>query len=140
MATKRDRHFYVQAVQRYFDTMDTGDVDGCVACFAPSGTLTCENSPMTLKGPKQLGAFFARLHSNTKRMVHTPTHWVVDAEKGTVAVEIIYKNARKVGTKLDMENCNFFVFDKQGRFKRVRFWTGAFIDQKAARAFARKLP
>lgn len=137
-AAKRTRAFYVKAVKRYFDTMDTGDVAGCVACFAPTGTLACINSPMRLKGPKQLGAFFARLHGNTTRMIHKPTHWVVDVEKRTVAVEIIYKNDRKIGPKLDMENCNFFVFDVQGRFRRVHFWTGAFIDQKTARSLARR--
>jgi len=57
------RAFYVKAVQRYFDTMDAGDVAGCVACFAPAGTLTCENSPMKLKGAKELAAFFARLRT-----------------------------------------------------------------------------
>lgn len=138
-APKRTRAFYVKAVQRYFDTMDAGDVAGCVACFAATGTLTCVNSPMHLKGPKQLGAFFARLHGNTKRMIHNPTLWVVDVEKGTVAVELRYKNARKVGAPFDMENCNFFVFDAKGRFRRVHFWTGTYIDQKAAVAAARRV-
>jgi hypothetical protein len=53
-------------------------------------------------------------------------------------VELRYRNARKVGAPFDMENCNFFVFDAKGRFKRVRFWTGSTIDQKAAVADARK--
>lgn len=139
MAAKRTRAYYVKAVQRYFDTMDRGDVAGCVACFAPTGTLTCVNSPMRLKGPKQLGAFFARLHGNTTRMVHKPDLWVVDVGKGTVAVELRYRNRRKVGAAFDMENCNFFVFDTEGRFARVRFWTGAFIDQAASIAAARKV-
>jgi len=55
-----------------------------------------------------------------------------------VAVDLTYRNVRKVGPALDMENGKFFDFDTAGRFKRVRFWTGTFIDQKASIAAARK--
>jgi len=126
----RDRQFYIDAVVKgYFGAMDSGDVEGTVACFAPDATLTCESSDMRLKGHDDLRAFFTDLCANTNAMVHEVTNFVVDAERGTCAVEIVYRNDRKDGETFDMENCNFFDFAEDGRFSRVRFWTGEFVDQ-----------
>lgn len=126
----RDRQFYIDAIVRdYFGAMDSGDVDATVACFAPDATLTCESSDMRLKGHDELRAFFKDLCVRTAAMVHQVTNFVVDEANGRCAVEIVYRNEHKDGSLYDMENCNFFDFGPDGKFARVRFWTGEFVDQ-----------
>ena len=61
-------------------------------------------------------------------MVHQATNFVVDTEKGTCAVEIVYRNDRKDWSLVDMANCNFFDFGDDGKFTRVRFWSGGPVD------------
>lgn len=125
----RPRAFYVDAVAKgYFDAMDSGDVEGTVACFAPDATLTWESNNLRLEGHDALRAFFTELCAGTNAMAHEATNFVVDTEKGTCAVEIVYRNDRKDGSLVDMANCNFFDFGPDGRFTRVRFWSGGPVD------------
>ncbi|MDA0367594.1 MAG: nuclear transport factor 2 family protein [Proteobacteria bacterium] len=125
----RDRNFYIEAVVRgYFGAMDSGDVDGTVACFAPDATLTWESNNVRLTGHDELRPFFAELCAGTNAMAHEVTNFVVDTDKGTCAVEIIYRNERTDGTLADMANCNFFDFGADGKFTRVRFWSGGSVD------------
>jgi hypothetical protein len=37
-----------------------------------------------------------------------------------------------------MENCNFFDVGADGRFTRVRFWTGRVVDQSVAMDVAKR--
>ena len=125
----RSRAFYVDAVVKgYFGAMDSGDVEGTVACFAPNATLTWESNNLRLEGHDELRTFFAELCAGTEKMVHQATNFVVDTEKGTCAVEIVYRNDRKDGYLVDMANCNFFDFGDDGKFTRVRFWSGGPVD------------
>jgi uncharacterized protein (TIGR02246 family) len=121
----REREFYVEAVlERYFAAMDRGDVETTVAGFAEDATLACETTGMRLRGRDEIRAFFTGLTQNTNGMEHAPMSLVVDVEGRKVAAELAYTNSRKTGPELDMENCNVFEFDADGRLSRVRYWTG----------------
>ena len=125
----RERGFYIDAVVNgYFGSMDSGDIEGTVACFAPDATLTWETNDVVLNGHDQLRTFFTALCEGTNAMAHKATNFVIDTEKETCAVELVYRNDRKDGVLADMENCNFFDFSPDGRFTRVHFWTGSVID------------
>ncbi|MSO65075.1 MAG: hypothetical protein EXQ85_04635 [Alphaproteobacteria bacterium] len=138
MGPRRSRTFYLAAMRRYFDRMDRGDVAVTVACFAPRGELICETAAMRLKGRWALTKFFQAITDNTRGMTHRMTNAVIDTASGTGAAELIYRNSRKIGAALDMENCNFFDFDGRGRFKRVRFWTGRLVNQSVAMDAAKR--
>ena len=49
MPAKRTRAFYVKAVQRYFDTMDAGDVDGCGSCALNGVSVEAHNATVKLR-------------------------------------------------------------------------------------------
>ena len=119
----RNRDFYSDAVNCYFTAMDRGDVDGVVACFAEAGSLTCVSDGEVYSGAS-LRQFFADICGNSNRMAHSPTHWVIDVEAATCACELDYFDDMKDGRVYDMHNCNFFEFDPDGKFSRVRFWMG----------------
>jgi ketosteroid isomerase-like protein len=123
----RERDFFVDRVDGYFASMDRGDVDGTVACFAPDATLTCESNDMRLSGHEEIRSFFERITSNTHEMVHEVTGLVVDEAGGRCAAELNYRNRRKVGDDIDMAVCDFFDFDDDGKFSRVRFWTSGVV-------------
>ena len=134
---RRTRAFYAAAVRRYFRCMDKGDLAGTLACFAPRGWLICESVGIRLRGHRAIGKFFQAMTDNTRGMIHRPTNIVIDDKNGTVAAELVYKNDRRIGAKLDMENCNFFDVGADGRFTRVRFWTGRVVEQSKAMDVAR---
>ena len=125
----RKRGFYIDAVVKgYFGAMDAGDIEGTVSCFAPDATLTWETNDVVLNGHDQLRTFFTALCEGTNAMAHKATNFVIDTEKETCAVELVYRNDRKDGVLADMVNCNFFDFGPDGRFTRVHFWTGSVVE------------
>jgi len=125
----RGRDFYIDAVVNgYFKAMDTGDVEGTIACFAPDATLTWETNDLVLTGHGEIRAFFTEFIAGTNMRLHEVRNAVVDTEKATCAVEIRYRSDIKDGPDVDMANCNFFDFGPDGKFTRVRFWSGRIVD------------
>ncbi len=125
----RDREFYIDVVVNgYFGSMDSGNIEGTMACFAPDATLTWETADMVLTGHDALRGFFSEYIEGTHMRSHEVRNAVVDTEKATCAVEIRYRGAPKDGDKIDMENCNFFDFGSDGTFTRVHFWSGGSVD------------
>jgi ketosteroid isomerase-like protein len=124
----RDRDFYLDVVVNgYFGAMDSGDLEGTLACFAPNATLTWETNDLVLTGRDEIHAFFAEFIANTNMRLHEVRNAVVDTEKETCAVEIRYRSDIKDGPNVDMENCNFFDFGASGKFTRVHFWSGRIV-------------
>lgn len=124
----RDRDFYIGVVvDGYFGAMDSGDVEGTLACFAPDATLTWETNDTVLSGHDEIRAFFTEFIAGTNMRLHEVRNAVVDTEKATCAVEIRYRSDIKDGPNVDMENCNFFDFGPDGKFTRVHFWSGRLV-------------
>jgi ketosteroid isomerase-like protein len=109
-------------LERYFAAMDRGDVDTVVDCFADDAELITENR-MRVEGKPAIHDFFVMLSEYAGKMRHEVSNVVVDVDNGKVACELHYVNAREV-RPLDMQNCNFFDVDDNGRFSRVKFWVG----------------
>jgi ketosteroid isomerase-like protein len=119
------RTFYLTAIQRYFDTMDVHrDPDLAADCFAPDGSLTCVSDGEVYVGRAALRQFFADIIGNSHRMLHRPTNIVIDTEAGTCATEQDYDDDMRDGRRYNMLNCNFYEFNTEGKFTRVRFWMG----------------
>lgn len=118
------REQIVEAIQHYFATVDAGDVEATVACFAPDAWLRCENADREFSGHAAIRPYYTRLAGLTTGMSHEVQRVVVDCEAGRAACELHYANTLQDGTSYDMDNCNFFDFDDTGRFTRVHFWLG----------------
>ncbi len=123
MTLTRER--IVEAVQHYFATVDAGDVEATVACFAPDAWLRCENIDQEFSGHAAIREFYGRSAGLTTGMLHEVHGVVVDCEAGRAACELRYADTLQDGTAYDMDNCNFFDLDAEGRFTRVHFWLGA---------------
>jgi len=113
------------AVRRYFESMDRGDVAGTVACFTEGATLSCDTNDMHLRGHGEIEAFMTRITANTTDMVHEVANLLVDVDQRRCAAELHYRNRRPVGPDIDMAVANFFDFDEEYKLTRVRFWTAA---------------
>lgn len=122
MTLTRER--IVEAVRHYFATVDAGDVEATVACFAPDAWLRCESIDQECSGHAAIREFYARIAGLTTGMLHELQRVVVDCEAGRAACELRYADTLEDGTAYDMANCNFFDFDAAGRFTRVHFWLG----------------
>ena len=123
MTLTRER--IVEAVQHYFATVDAGDVEATVACFAPGAWLRCENIDQEFSGHAAIREFYARIAGRSTGMLHEVQRVVVDCEAGRAACELRSADTLQDGTAYDMDNCTFFDLAAEGRFTRVHFWLGA---------------
>jgi hypothetical protein len=118
------REQMVDAVEKYFIHMDEHHAEEITDLFAPDGVLMCESNGMRVEGHRDIKRFFQRLSAGTDGMLHTCTNWVVDLDDRKVSCELSYTNEKKATGHYESENCNFFDFDENGKFIRVRYWAG----------------
>ena len=124
-----NKDFYIDVIlTTYFGALDRGDVETAVSCFEDTATLICETDGTRLDGKEAIRAFLQQITDESHGMSHDVTNLVVDIEKRRCAAELHYSDQLTTGTELDMDNCNFFDFGTDGRFARVRFWTGASVE------------
>lgn len=112
------------AVQAYFDALDRGDPIGAAELFANGAVLICESTDERYEGQDAIRGFFELIGSESAGMLHTSTNVVVDVDKRSAAAELRYTDDLHDGRRYDMQNCDFFDLDQDGRFTRVRFWLG----------------
>ena len=122
MSLTRER--IIEAVLHYFATVDAGDVEATVACFAPDAWLRCESVDQEFSGHAAIRQFSARSAGLTAGLLHEVQRVVVDCEAGRAACELRSADMLQDGTAGDVDNCHFFDFDAAGRFTRVHFWLG----------------
>ena len=126
---KWGQKFYTDVIlTTYFAALDRGDVETAVSCFEDTATLICETDGTRLDGKEAIRAFLQQITDESQGMNHEVTNLVVDMQNRRCAAELHYSDQLTTGTELDMDNCNFFDFGTDGRFTRVRFWTGASVE------------
>ena len=126
---QQGKKFYTNVIlTTYFAALDRGDVETAVSCFEDTATLICETDGTRLAGKEAIRAFLQQITDESQGMSHSVTNLVVDIEERTCAAELHYSDQLTTGKELDMDNCNFFEFGTDGRFARVRFWTGASVE------------
>ena len=118
------REQMVEAVENYFVYMDENQADAVTGLFASDGVLMCESNGMRVEGHADLRRFFTRLSAGTNGMLHTCSSWVVDLDGQRVSCELTYTSEKKESGHYESDNCNFFDFDENGKFRRVRYWAG----------------
>ena len=101
-------------VRRYYELVDSGDVPGLVALFAPHATY-CRPGYPPLVGRAQLTRFY-----QTERVIETGRHTLtsVTADRHSVAVRGRFHGRLKDGRSVDLKFADFFTFDPQLQFER----------------------
>ena len=112
-------------VQQYFDAVDTFDVEGAVAMFAPDGELRCESDDRHARGHREISEFLHGVTDGSVEMIHDIEALAVDPAAGTAFSQQAYKDQRDDGRVYDERTINSYAFDASGRFRIVRFWRGA---------------
>ena len=126
----RDREFYIDVVVNgYFGSMDSGNIEGTMACFAPDATLTWETADMVLTGHDALRGFFSEYIEGTPHAVaRSPQRGGRHGESDLRGGDPLPRRPQGRSPTIDMENCNFFDFGSDGTFTRVHFWSGGSVD------------
>jgi ketosteroid isomerase-like protein len=118
------RDALLEIVRQYYAALDSQDVEGAMACFAPEASLTSGNDAASLVGHDALRKFFTEIFSVSVGMQHSVLNTVVDEDAGKVALEVRYRDRLKAGQSYDMRNSNFFDVGSDGRLERVHLWLG----------------
>ena len=109
----------------YFRALDEGHIEEVMELFNDNASLSCPSDGTVCKGSTEIRAFFDRITEESDDMSHVILNVVTDENNQKCAVELTYRDQLRTGELWDMDNCNFFEFDEDGRFQRVRFWMGA---------------
>ena len=106
----------------FFKAVDTKDVDAVVSHFAPDATFTVQTSHATFTGTDEIHRMFTDFINNSKTMSHEVENIVVEERTRKVVTEQSYIGELADGSRNDMNNCNIFDIDADGKFTRVVVW------------------
>ncbi|KAH8700775.1 hypothetical protein BGW36DRAFT_357421 [Talaromyces proteolyticus] len=107
---------------KYFQAVDTRDIDTIVSFFAPDAMLRVYTDNVTYHGAVEIRGMFTGFVNNSKTIFHDIKNIIVDPVTRRVAIEQRYTGELIDGTRNDMDNCNFFDVDEDGKFTRVLIW------------------
>ncbi|MEZ7154957.1 nuclear transport factor 2 family protein [Streptomyces sp. MAD19A] len=103
-----------EAVRRYYQLVDHGDIDGLIALFAPTAEYRRPGYE-TLRGHAELERFY-REERVIEEGRHTVTSLLVaDAD---VAVEGKFQGTLRDGTETSLDFADFFTLTPDGTFAR----------------------
>lgn len=110
-----------EMVRRYFQGVDTHDLEGIFSTLAEDCVFTVETHQVRLQGREQIAQMFLRLWESHKSVQHSLFSFVTDTDLGRVAAQFRVTNTLHDGSLVVKSNCNFFVM-KDGLFTSVNVY------------------
>jgi len=101
----------IDAVSRYFDTVDANDVPGTLSVLTPDCTLEIMTARVVHRGRDAIRAMFERRLMVTEKGWHGERHHLADPAAGFATCRFRAKTWDKDGATRDRYNINFFEFD-----------------------------
>ena len=99
----------VTLVETYFSAVDRKDVDGTLACFAPTARFAIANHGVFYEGRElQIRGMYERLNERYAKVWHGDFTHTVDVAAQRIASRFRVENVTHQGEKLVKNNCNFF--------------------------------
>lgn len=112
--------FLVDMVERYFNYVDTYDLDGVLSCFTDDAVATVQTAHAVHNGrDTEIRAMYEELFANfPKHMRHIHFRHVADPDNGRIASQFSVELTDTDGNDIRLTNCNFFYLEG-GKFKRM---------------------
>ena len=108
----------IALVIRYFQAVDTEDLEGVLATLTPACRFTVETHGVILTGTDQITAMFHRLWANHKAVKHHGFRFVTDPLGLRVAAQFQVENTEQDGSVTYKSNCNVFDIEN-GQFSQI---------------------
>ncbi|UPK76782.1 nuclear transport factor 2 family protein [Nocardioidaceae bacterium SCSIO 66511] len=112
--------YLVDMVERYFNFVDTYDLDGVLSCFTEDAVATVQTAHSVHEGRDTgVRAMYEELFSNFRtHMRHIHFRHIADPDNGRIASQFTVELTDNDGNDIRLTNCNFFYLE-DGKFKRM---------------------
>lgn len=111
----------VARAEHYFAAVDRGDVPGTLEVLSPDCVIVVRTDGVRHDGRDDIGAMFERRLEGVSAAWHGNFRHLSDPEKGWVTSRFDVRRTNADGTKVEMDNINFFEFDGL-LIKRITIW------------------
>ncbi|MEK9947018.1 MAG: nuclear transport factor 2 family protein [Alphaproteobacteria bacterium] len=118
---ERTAQTMIETIDRYFDTVDNGDVAGTLAELTPDCTISVITDGVTHDGRDAIKAMFERRLENVNDAWHGNRRYVADPETGLASTRFDVRRTSTDGSKIAMDNINFFEFEGN-KLRRISIW------------------
>jgi ketosteroid isomerase-like protein len=110
------------AIDRYFDTVDNGDVPGTLAELTADCVISVITDGVSHEGRDEaIKAMFERRLDTVNDAWHGNRRHVADPISGIASTRFDVRRTSKDGSKIAMDNINFFEFD-DAKLCRISIW------------------
>ena len=112
----------IDAIDRYFDTVDNRDVSGTLAELTTDCVISVITDGVSHKGRDEaIKAMFERRLETVNDAWHGNRRHVADPASGVASTRFDVRRTSKDGSKIAMDNINFFEFEG-AKLRRISIW------------------
>jgi len=112
----------IGAIDRYFDTVDNGDVAGTLAELTPDCTIAVVTDGIAHQGrDTAIKAMFERRLESVNTAWHGNRRYVADPVSGLASTRFDVRRTSTDGNQIAMDNINFFEFEGD-KLHRISIW------------------
>jgi len=118
---ERTAQTMIDTIDRYFDTVDNGDVAGTLAELTPDCTISVITDGVVHDGRDAIKAMFERRLESVDKAWHGNRRYVADPVSGLASTRFDVRRTSADGSKIAMDNINFFEFEGN-QLRRISIW------------------
>ena len=119
---KRTAQSMIDAIDRYFDSVDNGDVPGTLTELTADCVISVITDGVSHKGRDEaIKAMFERRLETVTDAWHGNRRYVADPASGVASTRFDVRRTGKDGSKIAMDNINFFEFEG-AKLRRISIW------------------
>lgn len=121
-------------IETYFQAVRWADLPVLLSLIAEGATFTVHaaagdpsswGSVKTFTGKEELRRLYLDFFAALRPLSCTVPNRAIDSEVGTVVTKQIYVGEGKDGSRIEMDNCNFFDFNEAGLIVRIVNWSSS---------------
>lgn len=118
----RSAQSMIDAIDRYFDTVDNGDVPGTLAELTADCVISVITDGVSHEGRDgDIKAMFERRLESVNDAWHGNRRYVADPATGLASTRFDVRRTGTDGSKIAMDNINFFEFEGD-KLRRISIW------------------
>jgi ketosteroid isomerase-like protein len=119
---ERTAQSMIDTIDRYFDTVDNGDVPGTLAELTADCVISVITDGVRHEGRDEaIKAMFERRLETVNDAWHGNRRYVTDPALGIASTRFDVRRTSKDGSKIAMDNINFFDFEG-AKLRHISIW------------------
>ena len=119
-----DRTSIEQQIRGYFADIDRFDLDAVFARMADGVRLQVEPANVGAEGKAAVREMYEGILADSVGMTHELLGLAVDETTRRAAIELLFRNETREGTRIELHDVTWIELDAQGLIARVAFWMG----------------